>query len=247
MLDRTQQFMVALFHFKLSIPSIIHYLGRNHISSWSSFPELVSCLVSAIPDHNLTDIMHVFQTCCPAKLNAATSWDNFLQHWCYRNHTGVGLHRNQIMRSLAKEDAHQYIIVLRSWLAKLVQNIHMNPLGLVVKPGKDDQLTIEPSNYISVTSTPINLLGDIKNEPPIMFYTMCMLHLIWIYSLRISYPFKYIPGFSEDSARAFQTTKVHPYTVAEFLYTYGPHLCMPTTTIFGSNMSPPKLLAHSGI
>ena len=116
-----------------------------------------------------------------------------------------------------------------------------------MKPWKDGQLKIDHSNRISVTSTPINLFVDIENEPPIMFSTVRTLHLIWLYSLRISYPFKYIVGFSEYASRAFKTIKVHPHEVTELLYTYGPYLFMPTVTIFRSNISPPKLLAHTGI
>ena len=238
--ERTQHFMAALFHFDLLIPSLIRHLGGNHTSSWRSVPALMGHLKRAIPQHDLTDIARVFTTGCPAKLNATSSRENFLEHWRYGNHPGLASLHNQLLRSLAKEDAHQYIMVFRSWLARFIPNLHRNPMGMVTRPGKDDRLTIDPSNRISPTSVPINSLTDIRNEPPITYALAFVLFLIRLYNLRVTYLRQELLQMTDDASGAFKTTKLQPDVAAAFAYSYGPHLCVPSASIFGSNTSPPN-------
>ena len=74
-------------------------------------------------------------------------------------------------------------MVLRSWLTRFIPNLHRNAMGIVTKPGKNDRLTIDPSNRVSATSTPINSMTDIRNEPPITYATAFVYLLIRIYNL----------------------------------------------------------------
>ena len=239
-------FLAALLHFNLSVPSLIRYLGGNHTSAWRDIPALMSYLKSMIPDHDLSDLRRVLQVGCPAVLNATTSRSNFLDYWRYGNHSTIASYHDNLVQSLAKEDAYQYILPLPSWLARFIPNLHLNPLGLVVKPGKDNRLVIDPSFWVGPDSTPINSLTHIGNEPPIRFASALTRHLSRIYNLRITYPDEDIPTFSDDASGEFKTTKLHPDVATAFAYAYRTHLCVPTAAIFGSNTSPPNFEPIAG-
>ena len=104
--SRVRLFLAALLHFNLSVPSLIRYLGGNHTSAWRDIPALMSYLKSMIPDHNLSDLRRVLQVGCPAVLNATTSRSNFLDYWRYGNHSTIASYHDNLVRSLAKEDAY---------------------------------------------------------------------------------------------------------------------------------------------
>ena len=131
-------------------------------------------------------------------------------------------------------------MVLRSWISRFIPNLHCNAMSLVTKPGKDDRLTIDPSNRVSATATPINSMTDIKNEPPITFSTAFVYFLIRLYNLRVTYRLQELLQMSDDASGAFKTTKLHPDVATAFAYAYDSHLCIPSASIFGSNTSPPN-------
>ena len=131
-------------------------------------------------------------------------------------------------------------MVFRSWLARFIPDLHRNAIGMVTKPGKDDRLMIDLSNRVSATLTPINAMTDIRNEPLITNATAFVLFLIRLYNLRVTYRLQELLQMSDEASGAFKTTKLHPNITTAFTYAYGPHLCIPSESIFGSNTSPPN-------
>ena len=147
-----------------------------------------------------------------------------MEYWRYGNHPTVASHHNQLETSLAKEERYQYVIPLPSWVTRFIPNLHINPLGIIIKPGKEDRLVIDPSFRVSPSAIPANAWTSVTNEPPIRFADALSRHLVRIYNLRVTYSSTEILIFSDDASGAFKTTKLHPDVASAFAYAYGARL-----------------------
>ena len=61
--------------------------------------------------------------------------------------------------------------------------------------------------------------------------------LVQIYNLRISYPHTDVLLFDDDVDGEFGHVKLHPGVAVAHAYSVGQTLCVPTSSVFGSNVS----------
>ena len=102
-----------------------------------------------------------------------------------------------------KENKHNYLLPLPCWLARFIQNLHLTPQGLVIKPGKNDRLVFDASHLIKFDSICSNMMTNPSVEYPITYGDAFSRYLTWIYNMRISLPREDILQFSDDVSGAF--------------------------------------------
>ena len=74
-----------------------------------------------------------------------------------------------MFKNINTEDTHQYLLPFPNWLAGFVENLHVNPQGLLSKAGKNDRLIWDGSFIPASDSTFVNMMANGKDEPEVVY------------------------------------------------------------------------------
>ena len=92
-----------------------------------------------------------------------------------------------------------------------IPNLHLKPVGLVIKPGKNDRLIFDASFHVDHEAKAVNGFTSKENEPALKYGDAWERHLKRMCSMRISHPNKEILLCDDDTSGAFRHLKNHPF------------------------------------
>ena len=102
-----------------------------------------------------------------------------------------------------KEEKYKYLIPFPVWITRFVPNLHLSPMGILIKPQKDPRFIFDGSFRIDADSVPVNEWPDVDKEFDLHYGTCFARHLKWIWNLWILYPQQDILLWDDDAAGAF--------------------------------------------
>jgi len=236
----------------LDVPLLLSCLRGEYTGEYRDPISIINTLLyHNCPIDIVNDVQRVFTIGAPASFSAESSADNFQSYLLYGNHLSATRNPEIVEKSIEKEINNAYGIPLPSWLAPFIPNIHLSPLGLLLREGKKPRLIIDhsfeptPSNTTSLipthshtSSISVNRMHWITTELPLLYGNTMIRHLTRIYNLRISYPTEILYLFDDDIAAAFRHVKYNLFVAGAFSYVANDTLIIPTSQTFGSNSSP---------
>ena len=235
---RLKMLLSAALHYNFHLPSVYRYLQGNYTCAWRNLSELMAYLKDRIPDDCCEHLERVFKVGSPAKMVAHSTHENFLKYKRYGNHSSISYHMDLVKKSINKEEKHKYIIPFPTWITRFVPDLHLSPMGILVKPQKEPRFIFDGSFRMDAHAVPVNDWPDVSAEFDLRYGTCFQRHLVWIWNLRISYPATEILLWDDDGSGAFRNAKYHPDLALAFAFRIGHYLCIPTGVCFGGNTSP---------
>ena len=142
-------------------------------------------LKGKVPDDCVTHVERVFTVGSPAKLIARSSHENFIQYQQYKNHSSISKNDELVRSSINKEEKHKCLIPFPVWITRFVPNLHLSPMGILIKPQKNPRFIFDGSFRIDADSTPVNVWSDVEHEFNLYYGTCFTRHLKWIWNLII--------------------------------------------------------------
>ena len=96
------------------------------------------------PEAIVQDVQRIYTQGAPSKFNYHSSRKNFFDFFRYGNHPTIRRNKIKVLKAVNKEDKYNYVIPLPVYLARFVPNIHLTPMSLLEKKGKNDRMTDSP-------------------------------------------------------------------------------------------------------
>ena len=186
----------------------------------------------------MDELQRILTKGSPAYFNASSTQENFKAFAQYGNHSTIAKNSAKVMKTMNKETQHGYVIPFPDWVIPLCPNIHLTPNGILVKSGKKDRMIWDGSFLPFWWSICINMMQDPSKSPSIKFGTAFTRHLIRIWNVRITHPFKDILLWDDDVSGAYRIPKYNPAVAGAFAYSLLDYFFLPTGGTFGSNTSP---------
>ena len=141
---------------------------------------------------------------------------------------------------MTKLVTHQFVIPLRSWIARFVPHIFFTPHHILKKPGKSDRIIFDAARRYTPVSTPVNCMTSTPRGVELRCEYGSVLEklLIRIWNLRISYPNEDIILHANDVKSCFRQLKHHPDTMGAFSYVIADTLFLSCGLTMGADFSP---------
>lgn len=133
------------------------------------------------------------------------------------------------------------MLVMHPDLIDFIPHLHLTPQGIIDldHPYKNPRPIFDSSCRPEPWCSVINDWTNRSNEPELVFATAFMMHLVWMWNFRITYPDEEIyVGDNNDVSGAFNQNKYNPMLVALHAFLLAGYLVMNTGATFCSNTSP---------
>ena len=122
----------------LDIPVMLSCLRSEYSGDYRDINMIISTLSNhGCPANLISDILRVFTAGAPATFQARSTQSNFYSFYNYGNHSSAQDFKPTLSSSIQKEIDRAYTVPLPSWLTPFIPNIHVSPLGLLEKAGKN--------------------------------------------------------------------------------------------------------------
>ena len=195
---------------------------------------------ACVDEDIVTDLRRIFVYGCPGYVNATGSDKNFHDYLAYGNHATVLEDPEKTKKAVAKDVVRQYSLAANPSLLYFLYNCHLNPIGLIDlnKRNKKPRIIYDSSFRPHHDSWAVNDWTNKATEPQIYFATSFMLYLIWIYNMRISYPWLEIFLLDDDVSGAFRHAKFNPNIIGMHCFLLFGCLFFATGQSFGGNTCP---------
>ena len=130
----------------------------------------------------------------PNQCSAYSSERNFQAFLQCGNHATVSEDPTKTYKALLKDNKKGYALLFDPTLIPFLLNCHVTPQGIVDldTPNKNPRPIFDGSFRPFPWCTSINDWTHKRNEPPLTFAAAEMNLMIWVYDLRVSYPFQEI-------------------------------------------------------
>jgi len=238
--ERVRWATAALLHFEGDMAALVRWIGGPHVGAHRDAEAILTYLQGKIDPDTWRDIARGFRHGAPNLCNAEASNKNFEAFREYGNHRPYEENREEVERTLVKDNARGYCLVFDQRVVDFTLNCHLTPCGLVnVEHQRKPTRPIFDSSFRpSPWCMAINDHTHKCNEPPLHFAESFNTVLVWIYNLRLSYPNSDIYPGDDDIKGAFRHIKYHPNVVGLHCYQPLGYLAAATGTTFGDNTSP---------
>ena len=237
--SRVKQFLAAVLHYDLDLPTVIRSLGENYTCEYRDTSSTLKALRATHCDEVvISDIKGTLLTGCQNKMNASPIHSNFLEFTRYGNNTTVKKNLDQVLKSLNKEDRNQYLLPFPNWLVRFFKNLHLTHQGLLSKPGKNNILIWDGSFQPEWNSTCVNMMLNRDDKPEVVYGDAFMRYITQIWNLRISYPNEELYLFDDGVKGALRHLKYYPDVAGGFAFSISNYLMIPIGQTFGSIDSP---------
>ena len=232
------------------IPLVISCLRGEFTGDYRDPTAIIHILQEhACPEYIINDIHRVYTIGAPAQFKYSSSTSNLVPFIQYGNHSSADKYPDLVMQTITKELDRSYAIGLPQWAIPFIVHLHLSPLGLLVKEGKEPRLIIDHSFEPTIQTVCVNRMHRISTEIAIEYGTALLRHLTRIANLRISYPSTPIYLFDTDVTGAFRHVKYNLFIASAFSYATNGLVIIPTAQDFGSTTSPsnyePLALGHA--
>ena len=231
----------ALLHFNGSVADLVRWIGGPHVGEHRDHQDIIRRLLKAGVDARvLHDIRRIFQSGIPAYCNAESNEQNFAAYYAYGNHSTMDVDPDKAHAAMAKDYRRGFTLLFDPRIVLLMLHCHLTPQGVV------DLNTIfkNPRPIFDSSFRPypwcfaINDWTSKDNEPPLTFATAELEFMIWMYNLRITYPWLEIYIADDDVSGAFRLMKYNPDLVGLHTSLQGDYCVVNTGGTFGDNTSP---------
>ena len=78
-------------------------------------------------------------------------------------------HKEKVLKTMVKEMKHNCMMMFPSWIARFVQHLHLSPIAMLIKLGKNDRLVFDASAHPSPEAKATNDMVTDDTEPFIDF------------------------------------------------------------------------------
>ncbi len=234
-------FTALLLHYDLSVASAVRWMGGTHTGAHRDHTSILSTLTKAGVDADIIrDLRRVYHFGAPAYINAESTDANFGHYFAYGNHKTILEDIPKTKKAMTKDVRRGYNLVMDERLALLIPHLHTTPIGMVdlAKIYKEPRPIFDSTFRVTPSCMAINDWVDPHNEPAIHFPKSFLKFCIWIYNLRISYPYLEIYLVDDDVSGAFRHAKYNPNLVALHACLLFGFLFMSTGQTFGDSTSP---------
>jgi hypothetical protein len=228
----------CMMQFNCCIPSVIRYIGGPHVGAQRDVDAIVEELKKFATPTIRRQVESIYRNGAPMFCQAESTNDNFREYYRYGNHKSVAEHPELAYKALAKDYRKGYTILMHPKLTLFIPHIHLTPQGIVVEPGKKERPVFDSSCRVKVFCFSINDWTDPLTEPEVTFSKAFMNFLVWIWNLRITYPFRIILLGDDDVSGAFRLAKHNPQLVGMHGFQMCGLLGFYTGLTFGGCTSP---------
>jgi len=237
--ERSNLMLALAINMDFNIPRIIRSLGGNYTNEFLNLDSIIERLRSAnCPEQLISSVQRVYSEGAPALFRFHSKHSNLFEFLKYGNHSSTSMFSDRLPPIIKKEIDNTFVIPLPQWTRPFIPNIHISPIGLVVKKNKKDRLIVDHSFQPSPDAIPVNSMHSITTETPIEYGSALDRHLIRIYNLRIAMPTSTLFIFDDDISSAFRRIKYNPFIAAAFSFIATGLLLIPVSQTFGSITSP---------
>lgn len=237
---KIQMFMACLFHYDLSLPNVMRYVGGNYTAAYRNITQMVEKMKGLVDDDLLTLYIRSMTVGAPVHMNAESSRENALLYWRKGNHPSVATNADLVQKSMNKLDKHAFTMPFRMWCARFIPHTMFTPHHVLEKPGKDPRIITDASRRYTPTSVPVNMMTSTKKgvELKCGYGDVLQRVLIRIWRLRIQYPYLDIILHANDVKSCFRQMKHHPDVVGAFCYIIADIMYASCGLCFGADFSP---------
>ena len=236
---RIFQMLALAIHYNFHIPSMIRFLGGNYTRNHLDVTQIRRDLERFhVPFDIIKDVVRIYTFGSPASFRYHESFENAEKFRRYGNHSSITQHLPSVLSALNKEELHSYCLPLPMWVYRFFQDVHCNPQGLIVIPGKNPRTISDSSFQPDADAVPVNHMHSNRDEPDLVYGSAFMRHLVSVYNQRITYVDDVIFLMDDDVAAAFRLPKYHPDIAGAFCHIVCGLLLISVGQTFGSNFSP---------
>ena len=235
---RRQDGLLALaIDLNFNVPAMVAWLGGEYACEYRDAEAILRDVQPYLPDDEYRDLQRVLLAGAPAWMCGEGTVANRQAYWAYGNHKSADDDPSATWKAINKDERASHLFCLPDWVAPLIPNLHVSPLGLLLKKGKS-RLIFDASFRPEPWCAAINDVTDKTDEPPTDIGTALTRHIARIWNLRISYPNDDVLLWDDDVKSAFRHVRYHPSVISAFAFRFGSQLCLPMGMVFGSNVSP---------
>src|SRR6056300_235796 len=170
---------------------------------------------------------------CPNKVNAHSTDRNRRNYAEYGNHPSVYKHPDLTKKAIQKDVLRNFSLPASPAVSPFIPNTHQNPQGLVTPVDKSARQICDESFHPTPDSMAANDWVTTATEPEIFFPGTFICSLIWIYNMRITFPFLEIYLGDDDVSGAFRHSKFNPNVVGMHTFMLFGFLFLATGLTFG--------------
>jgi hypothetical protein len=230
----------CLLHFNLSLPAMVRWIGGAHIGAHRNNAAIFARLKDTCQEENYNDLVRIFTQGSPTYINAECSQANYQAYRVYGNHSSFTENTAMVNKTLLKDASRGCTLMLDPDIFDFLENVKQTPHGIVNldHPYKNPRVVCDATSRPQYWCHAINDWTDKKNEPKLVFATAFVDTLVWIWNLRITYPFLEIYVCDDDITNAFRQVKYPPNLAGLHCKIINGTLFMDTGQTFGDNSSP---------
>lgn len=236
--EQRQDALLALaLRLNFDVGAMVTWLGGEYACTYRDVGCILDDVRPRLPPDEYDDLRRVLTVGAPAWICGESTLENQEEYLAYGNHRSADEDPAATWKAINKDERASHLFCLPEWTAPLVPNLHVSPLGLLVKKGKT-RLIFDASFRPSSSSVAINDVTHKSDEPPTDIGTALTRHIARIWNLRITFPSEDILLWDDDVKSAFRHVRYHLSVIAAFAFRFAGLLCLPLGMVFGSNVSP---------
>lgn len=238
--ERKELTTACFLHYNFDTASVVRYIGGPHVGAHRDTEGILTILKGAIEEEVWNDLARLFRNGAPAICNAHSTEENFLAFYRYGNHASAYENVDKTMKNMVKDSKKGYTISMDPAILPYIAHLHLTPMGLTNGSHlyKKSRAFFDSSFRPEIHCMAINDWTCKETEPllkfPLSFTNLC----IWIWNMRISYPYEELYPGDNDVAGAFRHGKYNVNLVAMHACIIFDTLFMSTGMTFGDNTSP---------
>ena len=239
--DRMAQVSAALLHFNGSVADLVRWIGGPHVGAHRDHPSILRALEEAgLPPSLVQTLDRIFSNGIPNYCNADSTEANFQAFYNYGNHSTVEADPAKAYKALLKDNKRGFTLLFDKRLLLFIIHSHVTPQGMVdlLSRFKNPRPIFDSSFRPEVWCLAINDWTTKLTEPELTFATAELLFMVWLYNLRLTYPFLDILLGDDDVSGAFRWLKYHPNLVALHASIMCGMGVLNTGGTFGDNTTP---------
>ena len=236
--ERINMFMACLFRYDLSVANVYRYAGNNYTAGYRNMLKQIASIQGMVDEDLITQYIRVMTVGAPSHFNAESTRENAMLHWREGNHPSIAKNMDLVMKAMTKLEKHNFVIPIRSWIARFVPHIFFTPHHILTNKG--NRLIFDASRRYTPLSIPVNRMTSTKRgvELDCEYGDVLSRLLVRIWNLRITYPTMDIILHANDVKSCFRQMKHHPDVMGAFSYIIGGLLFLSCGLTFGSDFSP---------
>jgi len=208
------------------------YTGENR--------EIDSALKTMNPHIVPDDFLHIKRILtegCPACFNLEETTASKLEILHRGNQKNYQDNPEIAKKTINKEDRYSHLIPLASWMVICSPYLRATPQGMVLKFMKNPRMVWDGSTKWAPLDVVLNEVTPIDEEAPVTFGSTKREFYIWLYNMRVSFPFLDILLALADIKACFRYPRIHRDLTGAFGFVADEFYCLATSMVFGSTAS----------